>query len=364
MVELLFEDIFTVNRLNPDGKKFDKVTRVEARSEQFDMYMQLDVNTEIYPLNVGEKFTMVLTPTLSLDGTPDTGYFTQGGRKSLADKFEYVMHGKLYRISEEASGHNVKVEMYASFGGLLMMLKGDPSNAANFELDQKIFLLIRKVLFRQISILLFYDSYLHGNVVYGRGHASASLQLASSQTPHCAHGQSDRLTRTKFSPSTKIASIPRSRRYVLVYDEKKDDNNAVEDVILGSISFDLQEVPKRPSLDSRPLRTVVVHSMAPHQSEAMTSCLSCGTSIFHPPPIPSRPQSSGVAALVFLYGGKRIEREKRREMKGDLCFLLFTKVNEAPVTFSNLVPVVKSHVIVELSLKLAFLLLPDHYICI
>ena len=41
------------------------------------MYMQLDVNTEIYPLHVGEKFTMVLAPTLSLDGTPDSGYYTQ-----------------------------------------------------------------------------------------------------------------------------------------------------------------------------------------------------------------------------------------------------------------------------------------------
>ncbi|OVA12728.1 RNA polymerase [Macleaya cordata] len=145
MVELLFEDIFTLIRLDPDGKKFDKVSRIEAKSEQFDMYMQLDVNTEIYPLSVGDKFTMVLAPTLSLDGTPDTGYFTQGGRKSLADKFEYVMHGKLYKISEEGSGINVKVEIYASFGGLLMMLKGDPSNAANFELDQRLFLLMRKV---------------------------------------------------------------------------------------------------------------------------------------------------------------------------------------------------------------------------
>jgi DNA-directed RNA polymerases I, II, and III subunit RPABC3 len=36
-------------------------------------------------------------------------------------------------------------EIYASFGGLLMMLKVDPSSAANFELDQKLFLLIRKV---------------------------------------------------------------------------------------------------------------------------------------------------------------------------------------------------------------------------
>ncbi|KAK1327242.1 hypothetical protein QJS10_CPA01g02970 [Acorus calamus] len=143
MVELLFEDIFILTKMDPDGKRFDKVSRIEAKSEQFEMYMQLDVNTEIYPLHVGDKFTMVLAPTLNLDGTPDTGYFTQGGRKTLADKFEYVMHGKLYKIAEESN--TGLVEIYVSFGGLLMMLRGDPSNAANFELDQKLFLLMRKV---------------------------------------------------------------------------------------------------------------------------------------------------------------------------------------------------------------------------
>uniref|UniRef100_I1Q4W0 Uncharacterized protein n=1 Tax=Oryza glaberrima TaxID=4538 RepID=I1Q4W0_ORYGL len=146
MVEHLFEDIFTVTRLDPDGKKFDRVSRIEARSEQFDMYMQLDVATEVYPMRAGDRFTMVLAPTLNLDGTPDTGFYTQAGRKTLADKFDYVMHGKLYKISEDSSsGQATKVEIYASFGGLLMMLKGDPSSAASFELDQRLFLLIRKV---------------------------------------------------------------------------------------------------------------------------------------------------------------------------------------------------------------------------
>ncbi|XP_074339156.1 DNA-directed RNA polymerases II and V subunit 8A-like [Apium graveolens] len=144
VVEYLFQDIFRVVGLDPDGKKFDKVTRIEAKSEQFDMYMQLDVNTDIYPLHEGDKFMMVLASTLNLDGTPDTGYFTPGGRKSLADEFEYVMNGKLYRISEEGSGANLKADIYVSFGGLLMMLKGDPSIAAKFELDQRLFILMRK----------------------------------------------------------------------------------------------------------------------------------------------------------------------------------------------------------------------------
>lgn len=76
MLEFLLDDIFEVERLDPDGKKFDKVSRIEARSTNFDMYMQLDVNTEIYPIHVGEKFTMVLAPTLNLDQTPDSGYYT------------------------------------------------------------------------------------------------------------------------------------------------------------------------------------------------------------------------------------------------------------------------------------------------
>ena len=41
------------------------------------MYMQLDVATDVYPMSAGEKFTMVLAPTLNLDGTPDTGFYTQ-----------------------------------------------------------------------------------------------------------------------------------------------------------------------------------------------------------------------------------------------------------------------------------------------
>ncbi|GAA0143510.1 DNA-directed RNA polymerase [Lithospermum erythrorhizon] len=145
MVEKLFEDIFHVDQLDPDGRKFDKVTRIEARSDQFDMLMHLDINNEIYPMRVGDKFTMALAPTLNLDGTPDSGYYTPGARRSLAEDYDYVMHGKLYRVSEDIKSMPVKTDLYVSFGGLLMMLKGDRSVAAKFELDQKLFILIRKV---------------------------------------------------------------------------------------------------------------------------------------------------------------------------------------------------------------------------
>ncbi|RVW88511.1 DNA-directed RNA polymerases II and V subunit 8A [Vitis vinifera] len=184
MVETFFDDIFVVDGQDPGGKKFDKgaidrlhfgyqeesnfallcgqitinecssqeanpngldslknemkecikavdeatpsVSRIEASSEQYDMFMQLDVNIEAYPIQAGEKFRMVLAPTLHLDGADVTDYFTQGERKSLADKFDYVMYGIIYKVSNEGSGPDVKGVIYASFGGLLMILKGDP----------------------------------------------------------------------------------------------------------------------------------------------------------------------------------------------------------------------------------------------
>lgn len=142
---LLFEDIFSITQLDPDGKKFDKVSRIVAHSEQFDMDVLLDVNIDIYPLHVGEKFTLALASTLSLDGTLDDGTFDQSRRKSLADKYEYVMYGKVYKCADTDSKGPPKTETYVSFGGLLMCLKGDPNNLRSLSLDQRVYLLMRKV---------------------------------------------------------------------------------------------------------------------------------------------------------------------------------------------------------------------------
>ncbi|KAH1237236.1 DNA-directed RNA polymerases II, IV and V subunit 8B [Glycine max] len=158
MSELLFDDIFKVEKVDPDGKKYDKVSRIVARSEKCDMNMLLDVNTEIYPMGEKERFLMALSPSLVLN--------TKDGSVSIQDKFEYIMHGRLYNITkpqlekkekkekrsesqpeenEECSKPQLEVEVYASFGGLQLMLKGHASHCVKFAVDQKLFLLIRKV---------------------------------------------------------------------------------------------------------------------------------------------------------------------------------------------------------------------------
>ncbi|GFZ02715.1 hypothetical protein Acr_15g0013230 [Actinidia rufa] len=132
MVDIYFDDIIKVDRLDPDGKKFDKVSRIEAQSEEYDMHLQLDVNTEVYPIRAGEKFRMALAPTLNLDGSAVTTYVVK-------NDIEFWFKRKLSYLLPTFR------TVYMSFGGLQLMLKGDPSYMGKFKLDQRLFLLMRKV---------------------------------------------------------------------------------------------------------------------------------------------------------------------------------------------------------------------------
>ncbi|XP_073026602.1 DNA-directed RNA polymerases II and V subunit 8A-like isoform X1 [Primulina eburnea] len=149
MAEFYFDEIIKVHQVD-NQVVYDKVSRIMARSEVEEFYLELDVNKEIYPMLPGEKYRMVITNTLLMDGSAVTSYFPEGKQKSLADKFEYVMHGLLYKMSEvqvktDDGNSDAKVAVYVSFGGLQLLLRGDPLKVHKFKVDQKLFLLLRKI---------------------------------------------------------------------------------------------------------------------------------------------------------------------------------------------------------------------------
>mmetsp|Transcript_42333 Transcript_42333/g.69798 ORF Transcript_42333/g.69798 Transcript_42333/m.69798 type:complete len:145 (+) Transcript_42333:98-532(+) len=140
----LFEDVFEVTEVDKDGKRFDKVSRVECRSDDNeDIHLSLDYNCEIYKLKIGKKFDFLLRSTLHDDQSmADNNEFNQSNEPSIADEYEYIMHGRIFKILQAKNQKNA-VEIYASFGGLLMCLRGDQSNFDKLEGDAKIYLLIR-----------------------------------------------------------------------------------------------------------------------------------------------------------------------------------------------------------------------------
>ncbi|KAK5583147.1 hypothetical protein RB653_004737 [Dictyostelium firmibasis] len=141
MSSVLFEDTFEVKEIDPDGKKFDRVSRFVCYSENYEMDLQIDIATHIYPLG-HERFKMVLASSLNLDGSSDNSGLHDTNKPSLADKYDYVMYGKIFKYQKENSSS--KVSVFASFGGLLVLLQGDPRYLPGIELDARIYLLIKK----------------------------------------------------------------------------------------------------------------------------------------------------------------------------------------------------------------------------
>lgn len=142
----LFEDIFEINTLNPEGKKFERVNRLSATGTTFECDLLLDYNCQIYSLLEGEKMTLVLASTLNLDGSPDdhTSYNPAMSYKSdatLGDNYEYVMHGRVFDVSYKKD--NVVV-IAISFGGLLCRLTGDQRHLSSILPDMRLYILVKK----------------------------------------------------------------------------------------------------------------------------------------------------------------------------------------------------------------------------
>lgn len=86
---------------------------------------------------------------------------------SRADSFEYVMYGKIYRI-EGDEAHNEassRLSAYVSYGGLLMRLQGDANNLHGFEVDQHIYLLMKKLAFWSIKNVYFQCTLKHNKLI-------------------------------------------------------------------------------------------------------------------------------------------------------------------------------------------------------
>jgi DNA-directed RNA polymerase I, II, and III subunit RPABC3 len=88
------------------------VSRLVGRSENYEMDLTLDFNAEIYPLKVGEKFSLVLASSLSLEASASTSGVEKKeswrerapGERDLSDEYEYVMFGKVYRYEDSNKG--------------------------------------------------------------------------------------------------------------------------------------------------------------------------------------------------------------------------------------------------------------------
>jgi DNA-directed RNA polymerase I, II, and III subunit RPABC3 len=140
---ILFEDVLVISSIDREGKVFDKVSRIEGRTEDQDCKVILDINSEIYTMTKDGLYSLIITKSVYSDGTL-TGNFSvemYNKKNSLLDKYEYVCYGKIFKYSEESDG---KVSVYVSFGGLLLGITGEASHLNNLKMDERVYLMIKK----------------------------------------------------------------------------------------------------------------------------------------------------------------------------------------------------------------------------
>lgn len=83
------------------------MSRIKASSDNGEMEFILDVNTDIYPIDFNDNLRVCLATTLEVDGNKkeaskqyDPALGTEE-KPSLMDKYEYVMHGRVYNYVED-----------------------------------------------------------------------------------------------------------------------------------------------------------------------------------------------------------------------------------------------------------------------
>ncbi|KAE9552558.1 hypothetical protein FO519_004215 [Halicephalobus sp. NKZ332] len=144
--DLMFDEIFTVNQLNPDGKKFMMCDRINCTGESGNIDLLLDIHSELFKTNVGTKFRMVIVPTFREDGLPDDDEYDPNMTNRMLDRFEYAMSGQVYRIEGNETGtESGQITVFASYGGLLMRLRGDALTMQGFKDDSTLYLMVKKL---------------------------------------------------------------------------------------------------------------------------------------------------------------------------------------------------------------------------
>lgn len=143
MASIIFDDTFEV--LGTDNEKFDNVSRIKAKAQTFLADIEVDINTDIYPIQPKETLRIAIASTGS--SQMDTWEGTGSALGSLADEYEYVMYGKVYKKgpSKKNSGSSEDVVLYASFGGLLMSLEAEKADLEGAHLDDRVYLLVKRV---------------------------------------------------------------------------------------------------------------------------------------------------------------------------------------------------------------------------
>ena len=102
----IYEDAFTITQVQ--DQTYERVARVSGTTDSNDTLLTLDINNELFPLDVGQPVRMVIATTLNEDGQKEqAGWRAKSADEGLAQYYEYVCYGKVYKHHDPGDGANM-----------------------------------------------------------------------------------------------------------------------------------------------------------------------------------------------------------------------------------------------------------------
>uniref|UniRef100_A0A0G4HZ78 DNA-directed RNA polymerases I, II, and III subunit RPABC3 n=1 Tax=Chromera velia CCMP2878 TaxID=1169474 RepID=A0A0G4HZ78_9ALVE len=126
----LFEDTFSTDAINDEV--FQNVARLTCHSVAYETELVLDINSQLFPVSKSDQLIIKLASSIKDKSGTD---------HNVLKKWDYCMYGKVFRIDEE---NQKKVTVYASFGGLMMSLKGQPRYLNSIQNNKRLYILMKK----------------------------------------------------------------------------------------------------------------------------------------------------------------------------------------------------------------------------
>ena len=137
------------------------VSRISGKTIVGKLEIELDVNTDIYPMVQGQNYALVLANFITSDpneefdlfrhnapGATAGGDVAMGSGSNLLDQFDYVMQGKIFedKLEDAPKKEDGQVlSVFISFGGLLMSIKGGFNNLKDLEMDSRVYLCMKNI---------------------------------------------------------------------------------------------------------------------------------------------------------------------------------------------------------------------------
>eukprot|EP00796_Vickermania_ingenoplastis_P008335 gene8335-5842_t len=140
---ILLEDTFVVTKINSEGAVYLRVSRIECVSEDGELTVISDINTEQFPVKLDERLTIMLASSIELGGQSEGSKSYDHSiyhRPTRLNECDYAMHGLVY--GHEVEEHSLKVAVHISCGGLLTRVEGKPNSLRDIHYNDELFLLM------------------------------------------------------------------------------------------------------------------------------------------------------------------------------------------------------------------------------